>query len=245
MALADFQALLGHLIRSSNSVDGRDAVRSVLLSDGEMASLTALRCSPGLQFTIKVQRSWCAGRAGKAAHLTLSILSEERRRSLLDEWVGAGGGTTSFVGAEAAAFLSFLAGEFAAPSHERSVCEFEMAALRVAEGVTSFQPADLSVMNSQALIRRGRYAGLVKFHGDPNLILKAMVQREALTPFDTETALLFGPGLPALHCVAHPGEATLFERLESPSTLAELLKQDWQWELLADWLRVGVLECCS
>lgn len=63
MALADFQSSLGRLIRVS---DGRDPLPVGALTTQERASLLALTQSPGFQFTVKVQRSWCAGRAGNS-----------------------------------------------------------------------------------------------------------------------------------------------------------------------------------
>ena len=245
MPLADFQTSLGLMIRAGNPARLEAETGSLSLSESELASLGELRSSPGLQFTILVQRSWCSGRTSKAAHFTLSILPENLRLSLLKAWVDAGGGTMSFIAAEAAAFLNFLSEQLATRPHERSVCEFEMAALRVAEGVAAFQPPEFSAVNFKTPIRRGRYASVVKFRGNPNTVLKAMVERQTVAISGAETALIFGPGLTGLQRVASQEEAKLFEWLETPSTIEELHRQGWQWELVEDCLRVGVVECCA
>lgn len=130
MALIDFQIALGRLMRAP---DGGDPLRQLNLDNRERASLAALKVSAGFCVTVAIQRSWCEGRAAKAAHLTLSFLDEPRRKRLLEEWANSGAGTSSFFEAEGDAFLEFLSKRIDNPSEALSICQIERATLRASE----------------------------------------------------------------------------------------------------------------
>jgi|ERR1700686_5145414 len=118
MALIDFQTALGRLVRVR---DGKDPLRGLNLDTGERSYIEALTESAGFRFSVSIQRSWCIGRAAKSAHLTLSILSDDEGRRLLDAWINSGAGTQSFSDAEADSFLDFIIGHLINPSHELTV----------------------------------------------------------------------------------------------------------------------------
>ena len=52
----------------------------------ERACFEALNHGSGFRFTSRVQHSWCTRRAVNEGLLTLSILREEVRQSLLADW---------------------------------------------------------------------------------------------------------------------------------------------------------------
>src|SRR5438046_1378824 len=178
MALLDFQTALGRLVRAP---DGGDPFRSLCLDAGERSCLETLLQSAGFRFTVGVQRSWCVGRTMNAGFLTLSILADDVRRPLLDEWTNSGGGTSSFFAAEADALFDFIADRLPNPSHELTACLFEQATLRANEKAAGFTPPEWVRLDApQCALRRGCYAGIVLFHGDPALILEALLTRKPL-----------------------------------------------------------------
>ncbi len=69
-----------------------DHLRGVSLEDDESRYFESVRGTAEFRFYAGVQRSWCIARATKAAHLTLSLLPEEERARLLDEWIDSGSG---------------------------------------------------------------------------------------------------------------------------------------------------------
>ncbi|MBZ5632058.1 MAG: hypothetical protein LAO55_02925 [Acidobacteriia bacterium] len=241
MALLEFQTSLGLLVRAS---DGSDPLRYPTLTPGEHGYLSSLAGSDAFLFTTKVQRSWCAGRAAKAAYLTLSILESEKRDQLLSEWVNSGGGTRSFVGAESAAFLEFIGKHLDDPSHELTICEMEMAALRADEGTQHFECPELSEIDSpHCCLQRGRYAGLVRFYAEPQQVLNALIKREPYPPVSSKiTTLLFGPGFDRLHRTASWNEVSLYERLLSAAPAAELLSEGFRREIIQGLLKGGAVE---
>lgn len=241
MALRDFQNAIGHMIRVSG---GSDPFGQARLTADERGYLATLKENSGFRFTVKVQRSWCAGRAAKAAFLTLSILPEETRRLLLNQWTSSGGGTRSFVGAESAAFLEFIAGHLTDPSHELTVCMLELAALRAGEGARHFErPSPLGLDSQQCRLQRSPYAGLVRFHAQPQQVLDALIGKEPLPPISPQaTAFLFGPGLDRLHRVASRADVRVYEKLASPMPAAALFGEGCSRGSIRDLLEGGVVE---
>jgi hypothetical protein len=241
MALLDFQNALGNMVRGSS---GCDPLQTATLSTVERGYLASLPEQAAFRFTVKVQRSWCAGRAAKAAFLTLSMLPEATRRRLLNEWTGLGGGTQSFVAAESAAFLEFISRHLENPSHEFTVCMLEMAALRANEGAQHFaRPSPLNLDSHQCLLQRGHYAGLVRFHAQPQQLLDALIKKEPLPPMSSSaTALLFGPGLDRLYRTASRKEVLFYEKLTSPTPATFLFREGFHRESLQDLLDGGIVE---
>lgn len=241
MALVDFQTSLAHLVRAANGAD-RPVVGS--LSVDERAYLGGLTENPAFRFTVRVQRSWCVGRAAKAAYLTLSILPCSHRELLLQEWVDSGGGTHSFVGAESASFLEFIANRLADPSHELTICRMELAALRSSEGSLRFtSPAPSRLDSPGCLLQRGRFAGVVRFYAEPQQVLSAFAKREPRPPISTDaTSLLFGPGFDRLYTKAVARELALYERLQSLAPATQLIREGFDRETILRLLDAGVLE---
>lgn len=241
MALLDFQTSLARLVRVSNGVDRSPGVS---LTPGERRYLSDLPGNSAFCFTVKVQRSWCTGRAAKAAYLTLSILPSEQRDGLLEEWIRTGGGTHSFVGAESEAFLQFIARRLPDPSHELTICRMELAALRSSEGSLRFQRPPLSQIDcADCLLRRGRYAGVVHFYAEPEKVLNALLRREPCPPISSDvTKLIFGPGLDRFYTRASWSEMALYDRLHSSVSVAELAAEGFTRETIARLLEGGVLE---
>jgi hypothetical protein len=215
-----------------------------MLTTPERGYFSALVDDAGFRFTVKVQRSWCEGRAAKAAFLTLSILPEDTRRRLLREWISLGGGTRSFTGAEAAAFLQFISEHLVDPSHEFTVCMLELAALRASEGARHFErPSAFELDSRQCRLQRGHYAGLVRFHAQPQQVLDALIQREPLPTLSPNSAtLLFGPGLDRLHRTASRSEVSVYEKLASPTLAATLFGEGIPRESIENLLEGGVVE---
>jgi hypothetical protein len=241
MALLDYQNAIGQMVRAS----GRgDRFEHAGLTPAECRYLLTLAETAGFRFTVKVQQSWCAGRAAKAAFLTLSILPEETRRLLLNEWTSLGGGTRSFVGAESAAFLEFIGRHLTDPSHELTVCRLELAALRASEGVSHFErPNPIGLDSRHCLLQRGHYAGLVRFYAQPQQVLDALIQKAPLPPLSHDgTTLLFGPGLDRLYRTASRNEVTVYEKLASPTPAASLFVEGFNRESIQDLLAGGIVE---
>jgi hypothetical protein len=62
-----------------------------------------------------------------------------------------------------------------------TACRFEQATLRANEKVAGFTPPELVRLDAPlCALRRGRYAGIVLFHGDPGAILNACIRWSAM-----------------------------------------------------------------
>jgi hypothetical protein len=245
MALLDFQTGLGRLVLAP---DGRDPLRSLQLDVGERASLQTLAQSSGYHFTVGVQRSWCVDRAVRAANLTLSALPPEVSSGLLDEWVNSGGGTSSFFAAEGEALLEFVASHLPDPSHELSLCQLEQATLRANEGARRFRPPDAALLdNPKCRLRRGDWAGIVRFHGEPNQTLNALLEHRSLPPVSPqpEWTMLFGPGIDKLCRQASPSELALWERLTAPVEVATLMHEGHRRDDITGLFSAGVIESAA
>ena len=241
MALVDFQTSLAQLVRAT---DASDDSRQASLNSGERSYLADLPEHPAFRFTVKVQRSWCAGRAAKAAYLTLSVLPNEKRDLLLKEWVNSGGGTQSFVGAESTDFLEFIAKHLQGPSHELTICRMELAALRADEGAASFEcPALARIDRPDCSLRRGRYAQVAHFYGEPQRVLNAIARREPYPAVLAEiTTLIFGPGFDRLYTRGSQSELALYDRLLSPVSTSELFAEGFARETMQALLKGGAVE---
>jgi len=241
MSLQDFQTALGRLVRAP---DGRDPLRSLCLDARELSCIERLPQSAGLRFTVDVQRSWCIGRTMNAGTLTLSILTDDVRRPLLDAWTGSGGGTSSFFASEADALFDFIAARLRDPSHELAVCRFEHATLRANEGAAFFVPPVLASLDLRGcVLRRGLNGRMVFFSGHPGSILDALLTRKPLPPLSSEmTAVVLGPGLDRLWRLASLHEVQLWERLAEPVLFTSLTQEGFQRDAIESMLRAGVLD---
>jgi len=192
------------------------------LSPDEHVSLARLAQSAGLRVTAAIQRSWCEGRAARAARLTLSALPAEERRRILDSWVRAGGGTASLFDAEAKAFLAFIAQALPEESPARVLCEIERATICASEGVTDFTSSPMPSPDSSCRLRAGRYASLVRIAA--------------------ESSVLFAPGIDGLCRPATDAEVSLWQRLSSNPSLQALLAQHHEPAVLATLVAAGAVD---
>jgi len=187
-----------------------------------------------------VQRSWCIARATKAAHLTLSLLPEEERERLLDEWVDSGSGAQSFFGVEADAFLEFIGGRLSDRPHELTVSQFERATLRASNGADAFvAPDPVGLQTPNCYLRRGRYATVVRFDSDPN----SVQNHEPLSElFAARLILMFSPGMAELWREPSPAELDVWDALDAPTRVSSLLDHGHPLETLQTLLIEGAIE---
>jgi hypothetical protein len=201
----------------------------------------------GFGFTRQVQRSWCMGRTAGAAQLTLSLLSTQQRRSLVGDWVDAGGGAALDATSEAAAFLAFVARHLRDPSHEFSVCCMEEAAYRASAAAASFVPPVLALPDEKdAPLRRGLGSRLIYFFADPRQLFPAITAREPLPAVGKKGfPHLFAPGLTMLRRAASGAEVRLWHRLTVPASPRALHVEGFSNRLVLAMLAVGAIERCS
>lgn len=219
--------------------------RGVSLGEHESEYLDTLRDKAEFRFYASVQRSWCIARAAKAASLTLSLLREEKRERLLNEWVDAGAGAASFHGVEAELFLDFISKHLSNPSHELTVCQFEHATLRASNGASHFVPPDTSALqHPDCFLRRGSYAELVHFYTDLDQLLTA-VQNEEPLPDSPVLCVLFSPGLPRLCTEPSPEEVNLWNALKAPVSVKTLLDHGHSPATLQGLISHGAIEYVS
>jgi hypothetical protein len=242
MPLLEFQSAMGHLVRSPN---GEDPLRSLSLVDDELSCIEALKRSAGYHFTVGVQRSWCIDRAWRAGYLTLSILQPELRHHVLDEWANSGGGTSSFVAAEADRLLEFIANLLPDPSHELSACCLEQASIRANAGTVVFEAPDTTRLDRrESVLQRSCFGGIATFHGEPDLIMTALLNREECPPIlsTIENVLLFGPGLERLCRPASSAEVALWKRLDNTLDLTLVLAEGHRRSVIEAMICAGALE---
>lgn len=241
MALIEFQTGLGRLLREPNS---SDPLLGVNLDAREKKYFEALRETSGFNFCASIQRSWCIGRAAKSAHFTLSLLPHEEREALLNEWVDMGAGTSSFFDAEGEAFLSFISKRLNDPSPELSVCQFEQATLRASNGASRFTPPDpAELADPNRPLRRGTYAALVRLYADPSSLMQTLQTGKPLPPLSSEPlVLMFSPGLPQLCNEPTEEEQAVWEALQQPSSVLNLLNHNISSKTLAQLLKQGTIE---
>ena len=167
MSLVEFQTGLGRLLREQKS---SDPLHDLNLDPNEQKYFGALPQTPGFRFCASIQRSWCIGRAARSAYFTLSLLPNEEREALLNEWVDMGAGTSSFFDAEGEEFLGFISKRLTDPSHELSVCQFEQATLRASNGASTFSngPGKPRRPSAQGKTRQARGVGEVVCGPKPN-----------------------------------------------------------------------------
>lgn len=236
MALIDFQTALGELVRG-----GADSSH-LECDQRDRQFLDRLISTAGFRLTRSIQQSWCAGRAARAAHLTLSLLPLDQRQRLLDEWLAHGGGSASFFALEAEAFLDFIARQLPDPSHELTVCRMEQGVFRASRGASAFVAQQPRELEAQSVLRRGQYASLVEFHAEPSTVL-ATREPGAFPPVGPRvTSMLFAPGLTGLVRSVTDAEVALWQ------TLDESVSVDWLWaagydaRTIADFVATGAAE---
>ena len=239
MSLLEFQTSLGRAIRDAS---GPKPTSEQDLAWAEPAPFATLIESRGFRFTVKVQRSWNRARARNGARLTLSVLPRDQRRKLLDDWLEEGGGTAYFFAAEADSFLEFIAKKLPDPSHALTICRLEQATLRASEGSRYFTPPDLSRLDQDCRLCRGRYAGIVRFHAQPALLLAALTSGPAPPVSPCPVVMLFGPAFAGLSREASDDEVRLWERLKEPAVFVTLLHEGYPRATIESLVSSGCLE---
>lgn len=119
----------------------------------ERACFAALIQGSGFRFTSQVQYSWCTRRAVNEGLLTLSILQDDVRQSLLAAWTRS-----------ADNLLDFIARQLPDPSAELAVCRFEQLALRAHRAAADFKIPSPALFDPRRILKRGDNAGLALFH---------------------------------------------------------------------------------
>lgn len=239
MSLAGFQGALGRAVRARAAVP----LDELTLSEAERERIGQLIASQGFRATMAVQRSWCESRAALGASLTLSILPLEQRREFVGEWIAQGGGTNSFFAAEADAFLAFIAERLPPHSHALSICRLERAVLRAEEQASLFvSPDSKSLRDADCVLSRGDHATLIALFAEPDELLMALDNRQALPPIAGEYLLFVAPGLPGLVRPASPAEIVLWQTLTTPATVAAVLEQGHEQATIETLANSGVLQ---
>ena len=194
----------------------------------QCAPVDGLPPGAGMRFTALIQRSWGAQRTVNPGLLVLSMLPDEVRRRLLEEWRNAGAGSSSFFAAEADALLDFIAAQLPDDAPERAICRLEQLTLRANDGAS--------------MLGRGLHAGLVLFHGEPNPVISALLPARNPTLSGGVTALLVAPGSEPLCRVASSPERELWMRLSGPAAAAALIEDGAAREVIESMLHIGALE---
>jgi hypothetical protein len=248
MSLLTDQIVLGRCLRSSDMKKTiADAAREFAIDRGRLTELGDIVNGAGFGFTRQVQRSWCMGRTAGAAQLTLSLLTVEQRRSLVEHWVDGGGGAALDVTSEAAEFLVFVAQHLPDPSHELSVCRMEEAAYRASAAAVNFTPPVLALADGEgAPLCQGRGSMLVYFFADPRRLFAAIRAREPLPALGKKGfPYLFAPGLATLRRMATGAEARLWHRVMVPASLPTLRTEGFSHRQVMPMLALGAIERCS
>ena len=236
MALIDFQTVLGRMVREQNR---DDHLRGVSLDEHESQYIENLRDTPELRFYASVQRSWRTMRATKAAHLTLSLLPEEERERLLDEWLDSSAGVYSFFHVEADLFLDFIGRRLFDRPREFTVCQFERATLRASNGASVFVAPDPTGLQSasDSCLRRGSYASVVRFEPESDSF-----DRPLADLFSAGVIVMFSPGVPELWHEPSADELGLWDALDSATPVSTLLSQGHSIETIERLLGHGAIE---
>lgn len=200
------------------------------LSADEHSFFEALEHSSSLRFTRQVQHSWYARRAVNEGLLTLSILRQEVRVSLLAKWMKS-----------AETLLDFLAWQLPDPSAELAVCRFEQLTLRARRAAESFKAPDLAVPAGDALANRSVRRPIGQAVINPRSVLKR-AEDAGLAFLECDPSLLIAPGLKSVCRVASPQEKRLWAALAIPSPAASLTGKGFPEETIEDMLGIGALE---
>ncbi len=233
----------------SGSQQGNHKLKNLLSFQNELAEslLTGkpgpLKESKGLRLTRAIRRSWCDGRTAKASRLTLMALPFALRKKFISDWVDNGGGTSSFFSKEGEAFLEFILPLLADPSHERSICLFELAIMRLANSLSEFSPPDETRdIEPNAILQFNKLSSMVDFYCEPLDLLIAIEQGDVLPPVSIETTkLLVAPGLPGFCQIATVAEIKIIGRLSKPARLQELLDDKNSLSCVKSLLHIGAL----
>jgi hypothetical protein len=197
------------------------AVSGRVISFMEQAILGDIALSPGLDFTAEVRRSWCKGRASKAAYLTLSILPHAERRDLVTAWVNGGGGREAFAHNEADAFLAFIASVLPNPSHALVMCHLERALNAARLRSLEFVPPCLDNIVETSALRRAEDAAVIELFAPLEMLVAAIDGKNPLPPVGrvAQSTLIVAPGVQGLSRPIIPAERALWDKAGSSVTV--------------------------
>jgi hypothetical protein len=246
MPLLEHQMALGRCLCASGVDPSTSlaALRQEGFDRAELAELSDLVHSPGFRFTRRGQRSWCEGRTAEMAQLTLSILSNEQRRQLVNDWVDAGGGVAFDPTCEAERFLEFVASHLNDPSHAMALCRMEQAVYRASEAALRFRRPDPSRLNDpDAVVCASKGATVVRFFAEPQRLFAALEAKAPLPPLSDRCFLvLFAPGLSTLCRAANNEEAAIWEQLAHPTAVRLLSGDFFTRPAIEALFRIGAVE---
>jgi hypothetical protein len=248
MPLLEHQIVLGRCLCAAGGNPlaslAADPLQGIGLERAELAELYDLVNSSGFRFTQRGQHSWCEGRTAQMAQLTLSILSTEQRRQLVDDWVDAGGGAAFDPASEAEAFLEFVAGRLTDPSHALTVCRMEQATYRASGAALRFTPPDLCLLDHpKAMLCAGKGAALVRFFAEPQRLFAAIEEKAPLPPLSDKCfPVLFAPGLPTLFRATGNEEAAIWDEVAGPIAVRLLSRDRFTRSAIEGLLRIGALD---
>ncbi len=184
------------------------------LRAAERTCFEALMHSSGYCFSMPVQYAWCRRRLVNEGLLTLSVLQDDLRLSLLAAWMRS---------ADADTLLDFMSQQLPDPSAELEMCRFEQFTRRAHQAAATCKaPQPAARLDERRVIQRADAAGLAFFHNEP--------------------ALLVAPGLRSLCRSAKSGEKRLWARLLAPCRVVALLEEGFPREMIEGLLQVGALE---
>ena len=123
-------------------------------------SLETLHHGSGFRFSGEVLHSWCARRAVNEGLLTLSILRDDVRLTLLAGWMRS-----------ADSLLDFIARRLPDRSAELAVCRFEQLTLRAHQASRSFKAPVSTSIDSRQVLQRSDAAGMAFFQEGSALLV--------------------------------------------------------------------------
>jgi hypothetical protein len=171
------------------------------------------------------------------------MLDKDEQARMLEQWVNAGGGRSSFIESEADRFLDFVADHLPDPSHELTICRMEQGLLCARRGADSFDTRSSLEMNrADCAVCRGRNASVVVFHAEPSVLLSALGKKPLppLSPYMVSVA--FAPGLDRFFRIATAEEVKIWERLGKPASVHDLLKEGHRQKMIETMFLEGFVD---
>jgi hypothetical protein len=154
--------------------------------------------------------------AQSAAPLTLSMLPDEARRTLVDDFVESSTRQSPSFVREAVRFLDFLVARHPRVPHLPELAAFERATLVLSESLALGAPVRPAPELPPAVVRNP-LASVIAFAAPPDEIFAALVADRPLPAAGSaEHWLLVAPNLPNLARPASAFEAWVFEEAQQP-----------------------------
>jgi hypothetical protein len=188
----------------------------------------------GIAMTGHVRRSWCMGRARRAAPLTLCALPPDLAEAILADWVAAGGSTGSFFEAEAIALIDFIVERIWDGTHAMSLACFERAVLRAR--ATPWINVPHVQLRPGDVVVRALGADMVTLEAPIAALLAAIEGNAPWPELDGRTCrLLVAPGVEGLAREATEEEAAFWDATQAG------VFADYDLETANEMVRCGAL----